>query len=100
MNYNLADLIKPKKKRIVKIKEIKSTYRENIVDCQICEGIGNIGENNEVCDLCEGSGKLREIVYKIIEIPLNIYMKLIYKVIRFFNKKFKVRYELKNFIWR
>lgn len=103
INTDLSQLIKKKNRIWVKVYTDKSIYKDTIIPCEICEGDGAFFPNKEsqgdICDFCNGTGKMRQVIYKIIEIPENKLMKKIYKLIRKFKKNFKVKYDVKQYIW-
>lgn len=103
INTDLSQLIKKKKRNWVKIHENKSIYKDSIVSCEVCEGDGAFFPNQyslgDPCDFCNGTGKMRQIIYKIIEVPENNLMKKIYKLIRKFKKDFRSKYDIKIYNW-
>ena len=101
VNANLADLVKEKTKPK---NEEKTIFKDNIIDCDQCEGVGAYFPNQqsmgEPCDFCENSGKIRQVIFCYKENSDNKFIQKLYNIIRKFFKNFKVRYESKNFIWR
>lgn len=101
VDTNLAELIKKKTKPK---NEEKITYKDTIINCDQCEGLGAFFPNQhslgEKCDFCEGSGKIRQVIFCYKQKSNNKYIQKLYNFLRKIFKNFKVRYESKNFIWR